>query len=376
MDLVKTDKRKEVLKDVEENLHNTGGRLYLYGCSRTARMITEFVQKNSGLAIEGYVVDDPYYKGGSFNGKPILKRSEWEKELKEGDWVIFGFTGSKRAEELAKELPSILRYVYFHFPYSANVDGSCLSYEFCKEQEEKFEKTYELLGDGRSKEIMTAFMNACISGETEALEKLRSDGQYFNELTKNCKEGCFIDCGAYIGDTIEEAAAFLGDRLLKVIAFEPDEKNLSALSERMERLNIKEDRLSLIQKGSYSKKAVLHFSSSDSSSSISEEGDLEIRVDSVDCVVDEEDFVSFIKMDVEGSEKESLLGAAKTIQKDAPILAVCVYHKPEDLYELPGLIRELTKETDTGIDKGDGYRFYLRYHGPDLRELVFYAIPE
>ena len=367
MDLVKSDKRKEVLKSMEEVLENRGGKLYIYGCSCTAGMITEFIQGNSSLTVEGYVVDDLYYKNENFKGKCVYKRSTWEKNLKEGDNVVFGFTGSKRAKELEKELPSVVSCVYFHFPYSANVDGSYLTYDFYKEQEEKFEKAYDSLADGRSKNIMTAFMNACISGDTEELDKLQSDGQYFNELTENCKKGCFIDCGAYIGDTIEEAVTFFGDRLERVIAFEPDGENLQALSERMEKLNIKEDRLSLIQKGSYSKKAVLHFSSSDSSSSISDEGELEISVDSVDSVVDEKDSVSFIKMDVEGSEKESLLGAAETIKRDCPILAVCVYHKPEDLYELTELIRELTK--------GAEYRFYLRYHGPDLRELVFYAIP-
>lgn len=366
MNLVKTDRRKEVLKAMEGALLS-GGKLYIYGCSRTAGMITDFIRKNSSMAVAGYVVDDLYYKDKSFEGKCVYKRSEWVEKLEEGDYVVFGFTGSLRAGALEKELPPCARYVYFHFPYSANVDGSYLTYDFYKKHEEKFEKAYDLLYDRRSKEIMTAFMNACISGDAEELDSFRSDGQYFNELTKDCKKGCFIDCGAYIGDTIEEAAAFLGDRLLKVIAFEPDGENLKALSERMEGLDIKEDKLLLIQKGSYSKKALLHFSSSDSSSSISEDGDLEISVDSVDSVVSGKDFVSFIKMDVEGSEKESLLGAAKTIKKDCPILAVCVYHKPEDLYELTEVIRELTKEAE--------YRFYLRYHGPDLRELVFYGIP-
>lgn len=367
MNLVKTDKRKEILKDMENTLANIKGKLYIYGCSKTAEMITEFIKNNSSLDIYGYVVDDFYYQDERFLGKRIYKRSEWVESLEKEDYVVWGFTGSDRAKELEKELPSGPHYVYFHFPYSANVDGSYLTYDFYIEHEGEFEKAYHMLADKRSGEIMTAFMNGCISGEVEELNRLRSPGQYFNELTKNCKKGCFIDCGAYIGDTIEEAVRFLGDRLLRVIAFEPDERNLQSLSDRMNRLNIKEDRLLLIQKGSYSKKAVLHFSSSNSSSSISDEGDVEISVDAVDSVTGEQDFVSFIKMDVEGSEKESLLGAAKTIQKDSPILAVCVYHKPEDLYELTELIQELTR--------GAEYRFYLRYHGPDLRELVFYGIP-
>lgn len=366
MNLIRANKRKEILRNIEKAIDIAGGKLYIYGCSKTAEMITDFIEKNGGPAIEAYAVDDLYYSVDSFLGKQVLKRSLLVQRLKEEDYVICGFTGSLRAKALKKELPPA-NFVYFYFPYSANVNGRYLTYDFYVEHKKNFDRAYDLLSDEYSKKTMKAFMNACISGDVKEIDELCVDGQYFNDLTKGCKKGCFIDCGAYIGDTIEEAAAFLGDQLVKVIAFEPDDRNLQALKLKMKECGINEGRLSLIPKGSYSEKAVLHFSSSDSSSSISEDGDVDILVDSVDGVVNEYDVVSFIKMDVEGSEKESLLGAVKTIQKDHPILSVCVYHKPEDLFELTELIRELVKDVE--------YRFYLRYHGPDLRELVFYAIP-
>lgn len=378
MHIVKTDERSLKLRQLEKMLFESGngkqaeksaGSLYIWGCSETARMITEFCSNNSRLEITAYIVDDVYYKERVFLNKPVLKASEWRKNAGAGDCVIFGFTGLKRAEELAKNLPDPNRGFYFSFPYSANVDGTYLTYDdYCKEKL-RFERAYECLADEISRKVMEAFINGCISREIGELEKLRSDGQYFNELTEHMKKGCFVDLGAYTGDTIEKAADFYGENLERIVALEPDENNIKQLEERVKSCGIPPEKLLLVQKGSWSGKDVLHFSSSNSSSSISDAGDIVIEVDSVDHVLKECEFpVSFIKMDVEGSEGESLLGAADTIRKWHPILAICVYHKPDDLYLLTGQIRELLKEAE--------YRFYLRYYGPDLRELVFYAIPQ
>lgn len=113
----------------------------------------------------------------------------------------------------------------------------------------------------------------------------------------------------------------------------------------------------------------MYFSSTGSSSSICEDGEYAIEVDSVDHVMQTLSMpVDYIKMDVEGSELETIQGSIKTIQTDHPICAICVYHKVDDI---PVLFHELKR-----IVSDYPYRFYLRYHGFDLRELVLYAIPE
>ena len=69
-------------------------------------------------------------------------------------------------------------------------------------------------------------------------------------------------------------------------------------------------------------------------------------------------------MDIEGSEKEAILGAQKTIKKYKPNLAICLYHKPEDLWELPLLINKIEPN----------YKMYLRVHEDLCLSTVLYCI--
>jgi hypothetical protein len=98
-------------------------------------------------------------------------------------------------------------------------------------------------------------------------------------------------------------------------------------------------------------------------SRVAPEGEATIEVTSIDAVLNGEK-ASLIKMDVEGSELNSLKGAVNTIKAHRPILAVCVYHKPMDIIDIPLYLRETAPD----------YSFFLRmYHSFD--EIVLYAIP-
>jgi hypothetical protein len=77
--------------------------------------------------------------------------------------------------------------------------------------------------------------------------------------------------------------------------------------------------------------------------------------------------VTMIKMDIEGAEYDALLGARQTIQRDRPILAICVYHTQNDIWRIPLLIRELVPN----------YVLYLRaYEGDGFQTVVFAVPPE
>ncbi len=73
--------------------------------------------------------------------------------------------------------------------------------------------------------------------------------------------------------------------------------------------------------------------------------------------------VTFIKMDIEGAEYQSLLGALKTIKKYRPKLAICLYHKPEDIIEIPHIILSINPD----------YKLAIRHYTTCNWETVLYA---
>jgi FkbM family methyltransferase len=53
------------------------------------------------------------------------------------------------------------------------------------------------------------------------------------------------------------------------------------------------------------------------------------------------DRIDFIKLDVEGSEIDVLWGAQRSISVFQPKMAISLYHKPNDFFEIPLLIRKI-----------------------------------
>ena len=186
--------------------------------------------------------------------------------------------------------------------------------------------------------------------------------QYFdNNIMKSKEKEIFIDGGSLDGGDSIEFEKWCNGNYEKIYAFEPDERNV----EKIKR-NTKGKNIEICPFGMWSEKSVLGFSSGKAEkSSFTRDGDALVDVDSIDNVLGGKP-VTFIKMDIEGSELKALEGAAETIRKYKPKLAICVYHKPEDIIEIPKKILELNSN----------YKLWLRHYSYVDTETVLYAIDE
>jgi FkbM family methyltransferase len=200
------------------------------------------------------------------------------------------------------------------------------------------------------------------------LEPFVVPNQYFTETVYSLRDDeVLVDCGAYDGDTVREFHHALKKQIGHVLfeqiyAFEPNHKPFFALVKNTEN----QESITCIQRGVWNEPAELRFSGDKArSSKIDNDGDVVINVDPMDTMLGIQR-VSIIKLDLEGAELQALQGAKKLIRRNVPVIAVCVYHKNDDLFTIPGFIDSLALP----------YHYYLRAHESKSGELVLYCIPE
>lgn len=187
------------------------------------------------------------------------------------------------------------------------------------------------------------------------------DQQYFDlPYISRSDDEIFLDIGCFDGLTVRNFVKWSESTYKEIIAFEPDKCCYEKCKEELKDIR----NLTLINKGVWNKEEVLRFDATGvSDSKISEDGTTKIDTCRLDDIVRDKQ-VTFIKMDIEGAEKEALMGAEHIIREQKPKLAISIYHKREDIWELPKLIMEWNPE----------YKFYLRHYSLRFAETVLYAV--
>ena len=232
---------------------------------------------------------------------------------------------------------------------------------------------FEVLADEKSKDIIRKLVEEwCLEDyEQERLECIKSFPQYFPKQLVHLGElETFVDCGAFTGDTFESFLNEVDGKFEKAVLLELSEKTGYVLEENIKNLcaecNLDRNRILVHICGVSDQAKKITYQEDSASSSISEDGQ-EGYLETLDHIM-EVDNVSptFIKMDIEGEEVNALRGAQRCIQENTPILAICIYHKMEHLWEIPLMIKEMVPR----------YRIYIRHHTDMYVETVCYAIPE
>jgi len=219
----------------------------------------------------------------------------------------------------------------------------------------------------RSQEEFVRQVELRLTADCRILPALHDEPQYFpKQLFRHRDDECFVDCGAYDGDTLLEFAEWSGGCFRKVIAFEADPVNFAALQRATAVDQDLQSRVLALQAAVGKERAKLRFAATGlGNAAICESGAVE-----VECVPLDEALASevptYIKMDIEGAEPDALAGAATTIRDHKPVLAVCAYHAQDHLWRIPLLLRQSEPEA----------RLFLRPYRLDGLDLVCYALPD
>ncbi|MFI3177555.1 MAG: FkbM family methyltransferase [Eubacteriales bacterium] len=186
--------------------------------------------------------------------------------------------------------------------------------------------------------------------------------EYFDKILALKKGEIFVDAGVYDGMTSVRFAQICDFNYNKIWMFEPDGERRNSIEENIEKYQLKNT--VLYNSGLWYSEDILSFDCiQNGSSKIQNAGELKVIVTDLDSVLKGE-AVTYIKMDIEGAELEALKGARQTILRYKPKLAICIYHKSDDIIDIPIYIKSLVPE----------YKFYIRHYSEKATETVLYAI--
>ena len=101
-------------------------------------------------------------------------------------------------------------------------------------------------------------------------------------------------------------------------------------------------------------------------SSITEHGSDFVQAVSLDNLIPRSIPINYIKMDIEGAELNALQGSYQIIKAFTPHLAICIYHKPSDLWEIGLWVHQ---------NFGGRYSFHIRTYAEQSFETVLYCLP-
>lgn len=189
--------------------------------------------------------------------------------------------------------------------------------------------------------------------------------QYFpgDDIFEKSEDEIFLDAGAYDGRTSFDFSEWVHGCYKKIYALEADETMFKVCKEFLKLKKL--ENVVVKNCAAYSENQRLCFTQDyqTGSSSVCSNGESLVQGVKIDDVLCGEP-VTYIKMDIEGAEMEALIGCKKSIEKYHPKLAISIYHKENDLWEIPFY---LSKQYPF-------YKFYIRHYTDITTETILYAV--
>lgn len=322
------------MTDLWQYLIQTDKKIVLYGTGDGADKILD-VMESRGIKADGVFASDGFVRNRVFRGMPVLSYKDAVNTFGEDMIILIAFGSS-----LPDVIERFIALSHRHEVYVPDVPvagGELFDLDFYEENIDKINDARSLLADASSKELFDAIINAKLTGRIEYLLKgIETDDDILSFLSpENFR--ITLDLGAYNGDT----ALRLLDTcplLETVIALEPDERNFKKLCFNTVPTKKVEPHFG----AAWDKKEILTFSKGGGRGIRKKGGDKTVSVMGIPA----EDLLEgripdYIKIDVEGAERQAIAGVSHAIKDFSPALRIALYHKSADIFDIPLLIHEL-----------------------------------
>jgi FkbM family methyltransferase len=371
------DFRDEVEHKIRKSF-NADFPIVLYGAGNIGKDVLKRL-RSIGVEVAGFLDDTPHKRNSTINGVIVLNQQDlYDKYRNNVNLVVCILNPNHNFSKTFNFFNAnySIKPISFYFlswmypdPFS---DMHALTYPliFLKNKM-KILEVYESLADTKSKLEYLNQLNFRLNLDFDSLSEQQECAYFPNDLDlRLSNQLVFVDAGAYNGDTLESLIKINSEiNLIKYIGIEPDKNNYIKLCDLIKNQKIVTNSF-LFENGLGPFSGRMKFNcSGDMNSSIDIDGDSEITIVTLDEIytkcINSSDFV-YIKFDIEGFEAPVINSSIDLIKNKKPTLAVSIYHKFDDFWNIPLSILNLNV----------GYSLYMRNHGIDATDFIFYAIPE
>ena len=329
-------------------------KIIIWGGGSKAYVLNNYLEKVYGVKVEFFIdecSDDE--SAGLFLECRMVSQLEFRDMERDSYFALIAIHGDtpQYVEPLLKEKGAcfIVNATPYTWPFKPTW------YTYFKQHIQQIEKFHEELSDTRSQEILKEYLRAYVLGDRYKGETLEEEVKYFgfdkeSRLFELNSEDIWLNVGGAYGDTLYQAIKN-NLNFKRIVSIESDKDSFKQLEYNVGFMKAEyKDRIEI----------------------------LNIFLDNknpIDILFANDD-VSFVNMDIEGAELKILQGMVQTIQRCRPILAICLYHKAEDLVEIPRFIRENCPDYTLYLRKYPTVYFYYFDGVNQVSETVLYAVPK
>ncbi|WP_312647712.1 FkbM family methyltransferase [Aminipila sp.] len=353
---------------------STGGKVIVFGASSMGEKCCNYLEK-IGVKID-LICDNDLNKQGIFlteKGTRIKIVSVEEALSNTISGLCFVAAGIQHFNAIKEQLEKYkLNEIVFRMHLDFSLESMLLVESIgAKGIVDNIKELFSFFDDEESCKILWCHIREVFELDEKKIEKETSFKELCNRSQYFLNQGNFlgeqqvmIDCGAFTGDTLEDLIYVIKYHKFKSYeCYELDATNFKILQNNIKKLpNFIKNRIVAHNCGVGATVKDIVYNFNCGCTRIGLNGNMHGKIVTLDQEFENKS-VTFLKMDIEGSEKEALQGARNLIKRNKPICAICVYHNVSDLWEIPKMLKEYVPE----------YQFILRHHTEIWDDTVCYA---
>lgn len=346
--------------------------IVLFGAGALGRMVLAGLRR-LGVRPKGLADNNPKLWGVEVDGLRVFSAAEAARRFgQDCCFVVTIYNGSKTRQQL-RDLGCryVAPFAALFWKYAGVFtpgNGIDLPHNLPPRSDE-LRAVYGMLADEHSRREMCAQLRWRYWLDDSGMPApLAARDIYFpRELITQFDGEVFVDCGAFDGDTCRSFLEHADRRFEHIFPFEPDPGNRNLLEQSTMAMGAAiSGKITALPFAVGDRDGPAQFSADGTAGSHSTAGaGICVECRKLDNIAWTH-LPTYIKLDIEGAEPDALRGASELLRKHMPVLAVCLYHRSEHLWQVPRYIHETAP----------GYELFIRRYAEDCWELVCYAVPK